>query len=72
MGRTFDKGVLVGVGLVVALLVGTPDSPTGTPGNCSKTPGGWPHPGSAGLTSDVLRPLVDAETGGPHHRGEEF
>src|SRR5947209_66570 len=64
MGRTFDKSVLVGVGLVVALLVGNAGLAYRNTRQLLEDAGWVAHTQEVlDLTSDVLRTLVDAETG---------
>ena len=64
MGRTFDKGVLVGVGLVVALLVGNAGLAYRNTRQLLEDAGWVAHTQEVlDLSSDVLRTLVDAETG---------
>src|SRR5690348_11954367 len=64
MKRTFDKGVLVGVGLVVALLVGNAVLAYRNTRQLLEDAGWVAHTQEVlDLTSDVLRTLVDAETG---------
>ena len=64
MGRTLDKGVLVGVGLVVALLVGNAGLAYRNTRQLLEDAGWVAHTQEVlDLTSDVLRTLVDAETG---------
>src|SRR5919204_6369306 len=64
MGRTFDKSVLVGIGLVVALLVGNAGLAYRNTRQLTADAGWVAHTHEVlDLTSDVLRTLVDAETG---------
>src|SRR5262245_28229411 len=64
MGRTLDKGVLVGVGLVVALLVGNAALAYRNTRQLLEDAGWVAHTREVlDLTSDLLRTLVDAETG---------
>src|SRR6516162_3275590 len=64
MGRTFDKGVLVGAGLVAALLVGNAGLAYRNTRQLLEDAGWVAHTHEVlDLTSDVLRTLVDAETG---------
>src|ERR671935_866045 len=64
MGRTFDKSVLVGIGLVVALLVGNAGLAYRNTRQLLEDAGWVAHTHEVlDLTSDVLRTLVDAETG---------
>src|SRR5262245_41302145 len=64
MGRTFDKSVLVGVGLLVALLVGNAGLAYRNTRQLLEDAGWVAHTQEVlDLTSDVLRTLVDAETG---------
>src|SRR5262245_39279925 len=64
MGRTFEKGVLIGVGLVVALLVGNAGLAYRNTRQLLEDAGWVAHTQEVlDLTSDVLRTLVDAETG---------
>ncbi len=64
MGRTFDKSILVGVGLVVALLVGNAGLAYRNTRQLRDDAGSVAHTQKVlDLTSDVLRTLVDAETG---------
>src|SRR5262245_62428134 len=64
MGRTFDKSVLVGVGRVVALLVGNAGLGYRNTRQLRDDAGWVAHTQEVlDLTSDVLRTLVDAETG---------
>ncbi len=64
MGRTFDKSVLVGVGLVVALLVGNAGLAYRNTRQVLEDAGQVAHTHEVlDLTGDVLRTLVDAETG---------
>src|SRR3989454_572584 len=64
MGRTFDKSVLVGIGLVVALLVVNAGLAYRNTRQLLEDAGWVAHtPEVLDLTSDVLRTLVDAETG---------
>ena len=64
MGRTFDKGVLVGAGLVAALLVGNAGLAYRNTRQLLEDAGWVAHTQEVlDLTSDVLRTLVDTETG---------
>src|SRR5438045_1876039 len=64
MARTFDKSVLVGLGLVVALLVGNAGLAYRNTSQLVEDAGWVAHTQEVlDLTSDVLRLLVDAETG---------
>src|SRR5919204_5126575 len=64
MGRTFDKSVLVGIGLVVALLVGNAAVAYRNTRQLLEDAGWVAHTQEVlDLTDDVLRTLVDAETG---------
>jgi len=64
MGRTFDKSVLVGVGLVVALLVVNAGVAYRNTRQLLEDAGRVAHTHEVlDLTSDVLLSLVDAETG---------
>src|SRR5262249_48331785 len=64
MERTFDKSVLVGVGLVVALLVVNVGLAYRNTRQLLEDAGWVAHTHEVlDLTSDVLRTLVDAETG---------
>src|SRR5262245_1147475 len=64
MGRTFDKGVLVGVGLVAALLVGNAALAYRNTRQLLEDAAWVAHTREVlDLTGDVLRTLVDAETG---------
>ena len=64
MGRTLDKGVLVGVGLVVALLVGNAGLAHRNTRQLREDAGWVAHTQEVlDLTGGVLRTLVDAETG---------
>ena len=64
MKRTFDKGVLVGVGLVVALLVVNAGLAYRNTRQILEDAGWVAHTHEVlDLTGDVLRTLVDAETG---------
>jgi PAS domain S-box-containing protein len=64
MGRTFDKGVLVGVGLVVALLVVNAGLGYWNTRQLHDDAGWVAHTHEVlDQTRDVLRTLVDAETG---------
>src|SRR5438105_3472506 len=64
MGRTFDKGVLVGIGLVVALLVVNAGLAYRNTRQLLEGADGVAHTHEVlDLTGDVLRTVVDAETG---------
>ena len=64
MGRTFDKSVLVGIGLVVAVLVVNAGLAYRNTRQLLDDAGWVAHTHEVlDLTSDVLRTLVDAETG---------
>src|SRR5262249_61420782 len=64
MERTLDKGVLVGVGLVVALLVGNAAIAYRNTRQLLEDAGWVAHTHEVlDLTSGTLRTLVDAETG---------
>jgi PAS domain S-box-containing protein len=64
MGRTFDKGVLVGIGLVVALLVVNAGLAYWNTRQLFENAGWVSHTHEVlDLTDGVLRTLVDAETG---------
>ncbi len=64
MGRTFDKGVLVGIGLVVALLVANAGLAYRNTRQLLEDTGWVAHTHEVlDLTGGVLRTLVDAETG---------
>jgi PAS domain S-box-containing protein len=64
MALTFDKGVLVGIGLVVALLVGNAGLAYRNTRQLLEDAGWVAHTQEVlDLTSDVLGKLVDAETG---------
>jgi PAS domain S-box-containing protein len=64
MGRTFDKSVLASIGLVVALLVGNAGIAYRNTRQLLEDAGWVAHTHEVlDLTSDVLRTLVDAETG---------
>src|SRR4029077_17419384 len=64
MGRTLDKSVLVGIGLVVALLVVNAGLAYRNTRQLLEDAGSVAHTHEVlDLTSDVLRTLVDAETG---------
>src|SRR5215472_7592475 len=64
MGRTFDNSVLAGIGLVVALLVVNAGLAYRNTRQLLEDAGWVAHTQEVlDLTSDVLRSLVDAETG---------
>lgn len=64
MGRTLDKGVLVGIGLVVALLVVNTELAYRNTRHLYEEAGWVTHTQEVlGLTEEVLRTMVDAETG---------
>jgi PAS domain S-box-containing protein len=64
MGRTLDKGVLLGIGLVVAVLVGNAFLAYRNTSQLLEDAGQVAHTHEVlDLTADLLRTLVDAETG---------